>query len=124
MTSQRRVALVASTAGYVGPDLARSLASRGHDLVIGDPVAGLVGELTGLGAGVEVVEGVQNLATPGSASALVEAALARFGRIDSAVAATGRIVVGRFPSRASRTFAPPSSAASRLPITSCARWSR
>jgi 3-oxoacyl-[acyl-carrier protein] reductase len=96
MTSQRRVALVASTAGYVGPDLARSLASRGHDLVIGDPVAGLVGELTGLGAGVEVVEGVQNLATPGSASALVEAALARFGRIDSAVAATGRIVVGRF----------------------------
>ena len=96
MTDARRVALVATTAGYVGPDLARSLAARGHDLVIGDPVEGLVDELTGLGATVEVVAGVHNLASPEAAIALVEAAVSRFGRIDSAVAATGRIVIGRF----------------------------
>jgi 3-oxoacyl-[acyl-carrier protein] reductase len=96
MTDARRVALVASTTGYVGPDLARSLAARGHDLVIGDPVDGLVDELTGLGATVQAVTGVHDLASLGSATALVEAAVSRFGRIDSAVAATGRIVVGRF----------------------------
>ena len=33
----RRVALVADTAFYVGPAIARLLAARGHDLVIGDP---------------------------------------------------------------------------------------
>jgi 3-oxoacyl-[acyl-carrier protein] reductase len=96
MTDARRVALVANTTGYVGPDLARNLAARGHDLVIGDPAGGLVDELAALGAAVEVVSGVHNLAVPGSAPALVAAAISRFGRIDSAVAASGRIVVGRF----------------------------
>jgi NAD(P)-dependent dehydrogenase (short-subunit alcohol dehydrogenase family) len=96
VSGQRRVALVANTASYVGPDLARSLASRGHDLVIGDPVEGLVAELDALGAAVEVVDGVHNLATTGSADALVDAAITRFGRVDCAAAATGRIVVGRF----------------------------
>jgi 3-oxoacyl-[acyl-carrier protein] reductase len=94
--SDRRVALVANTTSYVGPSLARFLAARGHDLVIGDPADGLVEELTGAGAAVEVVTGVQDLAKPESAPALVQAALDRFGRIDSAVAASGRIVVGRF----------------------------
>jgi len=96
VSDTRRVALVANTAGYVGPDLARGLASRGHDLVVGDPADGLVDELAGLGASVEVVTGVHNLAAPESAPALVAAAITRFGRIDSAVAASGRIVVGRF----------------------------
>jgi len=92
----RRVALVSDAAGYVGPDLSRVLASRGHDLVIGDPADGLVAELEALGASVEVVEGVRNLAKPESSARLVQAALDRFGRIDSATAFTGRIVVGRF----------------------------
>lgn len=52
--------------------------------------------LTDLGAQVEVVHGVRNLAEPESAQQLVRAALDRFGRIDAAVAFTGRIVVGRF----------------------------
>ena len=94
--SARRIAIVSDAAGYVGPALARLLASREHDLVIGDPAAGLVDELTTAGAAVEVVQGVRDLSKPESSAALVDAALARFGRIDSATAFTGRIVVGRF----------------------------
>ena len=92
----RRVALVNDAGSYVGPALARQFASRGHDLVVGSPEDGLVAELEAAGAAVEVVEGARNLADPASATALVEAAMQRFGRIDAAVAFTGRIVVGRF----------------------------
>mgnify|MGYP001583640409 CR=1 FL=1 len=95
-TMSRPVAVVSDASAYVGPDLARVLAQRGHDLVVGDPPAALVGELGNLGAQVEVVEGVRDLAAPGAAERLVASALARFGRIDSATAFTGRIVVGRF----------------------------
>jgi 3-oxoacyl-[acyl-carrier protein] reductase len=92
----RRVAVVADAAHYVGPSLARVLAGRGHDLVLGDPDPALVDELEAAGAAVEAVEGVADLARPGSAPALVAAALGRFGRLDAAVAASGRIVTGRF----------------------------
>ena len=92
----RRVALVASTAGYIGPPLARLLADRGHDLVIGDPEAGLVEDLEGAGAEVEVVTGVEDLRDPAASERLVAAALERFGHIDSAAAFSGRIVTGRF----------------------------
>jgi NAD(P)-dependent dehydrogenase (short-subunit alcohol dehydrogenase family) len=92
----RRIAIVSDGAGYVGPNLSRLLAERGHDLVVGDPAPGLVDELGQLGAAVEVVEGVRNLAKPESSERLVDAGLARFGRIDAAAAFTGAIVVGRF----------------------------
>ena len=92
----RRIAVVSDAAGYVGPDLARLLVQREHDLVVGDPAPGLVDELTSLGAAVEVVDGVRDLSQAASAERLVQAALDRFGRIDSATAFTGRIVVGRF----------------------------
>ncbi len=92
----RRVALVADAGFYVGPPIALLLASRGHDLVVGNPAPGLVDELAALGASVEVVEGVRNLADPHSATALVEAALGRFGRIDAAVAFSGRVITGSF----------------------------
>lgn len=94
--STRRVALVADTSTYVGPALARLLASRGHDLVIGDPVEGLADELADSGAAVEVVTGVRDLSDPSATDRLVRAAIGRFGRIDSATAASGRIVIGRF----------------------------
>jgi 3-oxoacyl-[acyl-carrier protein] reductase len=92
----RRVALVANTDFYVGPPLARILAERGHDLVVGDPEDGLVEELEGLGAVVEVVTGVKDLSKPESAQQLVDAAQARFGRIDAVCAFSGRVVTGRF----------------------------
>jgi 3-oxoacyl-[acyl-carrier protein] reductase len=92
----RRVAIVHDAAGYVGPNLARLLAQRGHDLVIGDPADGLVDELKAAGAAVEVVDHVRDLTKPESSERLAKAALDTFGRIDSATAFTGRIVVGRF----------------------------
>jgi NAD(P)-dependent dehydrogenase (short-subunit alcohol dehydrogenase family) len=92
----RRVALVANTSFYVGPPMARLLAARGHDLVVGDPQDGLVDELTALGAAVEVVDGVVDLADPASAQKLVDASIARFGRVDAAVAFSGSVVTGRF----------------------------
>lgn len=91
-----RVAVVADAGFYVGPPIARLLAARGHDLVVGNPAAGLVDELEALGAAVHVVDGVRNLADPASSPALVAAALERFGRIDSAVMFSGRIVTGSF----------------------------
>lgn len=96
MSDERRVALVSDAAGYVGPHLARELARRGHDLVVGDPADGLVADLEGLGSRVVAVEGTVDLRDPDTARRLVEAALEGFGRIDAAAAFTGRIVVGRF----------------------------
>jgi NAD(P)-dependent dehydrogenase (short-subunit alcohol dehydrogenase family) len=96
MPVPNRVALVADAGHYVGPELARHLARRGHDLVLGDPTPELVAELDAAGVEVEVVTSARNLARPESAPALVAAALARFGRLDAAVAFAGQIVTGRF----------------------------
>jgi len=92
----RRVAVVADAAHYVGPELSRLLAARGHDLVLGDAPAELVTELESTGATVVVVEGVSSLANAESATALVNAALETFGRLDAGAAASGRIIPGRF----------------------------
>ncbi|MGD0084391.1 MAG: SDR family oxidoreductase [Acidimicrobiales bacterium] len=93
---ERRVALVCDAGYYVGPPLARDLATRGHDLVLGDPAAILVDELRELGAAVVTVNGVRDLSDPSSAARLVSAGLERFGRIDAAAAFSGRVVTGRF----------------------------
>jgi NAD(P)-dependent dehydrogenase (short-subunit alcohol dehydrogenase family) len=92
----RRVALISDASSYVGPELARLLAERGHDLVVGDPDPALAEELTRSGASVEAVAGARDLAVAGSSERLLTAALERFGRLDSAIAFTGRIVVGKF----------------------------
>ena len=94
--SGRRVAIVADAGFYVGPPMARLLAGRGHDLVVGDPEAGLVEELEQMGAAVEVVTGVRDLTDPASAQRLVDAAQARFGGYDAATAFSGRVVTGTF----------------------------
>lgn len=90
----RRVALVCNAAFYVGPPLARLLAERDHDLVIGDPQDGLADELESLGAAVEVVTGVADLRDRQAADRLVGAAVDRFGRLDSATWFTGRVYAG------------------------------
>jgi NAD(P)-dependent dehydrogenase (short-subunit alcohol dehydrogenase family) len=92
----RRIALVHNTNFFVGPALARLLADRSHDLVVGDPAPGLVDELEELGAAVEVVAGVANLSDPAKSATLVSAGLDRFGRIDAATAFTGQVVTGSF----------------------------
>ena len=94
--TERRVAIVAGAGSYVGPDLSRVLAGRGHDLVLGDPPAALADELEAAGVAVEAVSGTRDLADPTASARLVVAALERFGRIDSASAFSGAIVTGRF----------------------------
>lgn len=98
MEQTRRVAIVAGAGFYVGPDLAKILAARGHDLVLGDPTPELVDELVASGTHVEVVTGVRDLVKRDSSQRLVDAAMQRFGRIDSAAAFSGLIVTGRFMS--------------------------
>lgn len=94
--SDRRVALIADAAHYVGPELARGLVDRGHDLVVGSIDAALADELTAAGAVVQVVDAGRDLADDGVAEALVAGAMERFGHIDAAVAFTGSIVTGSF----------------------------
>lgn len=91
----RRVAIINDGSFYVGPPLARMLASRGHDIVIGDPQDGLLQELRDLGATAVGVTGVRNLVDPEASQKLVYAALDAFGRIDSAAVSSGRVVTGR-----------------------------
>ena len=73
---ERRVALIAGAGFYVGPALARLLAQRAHDLVLGDPTPELVDELVAAGCAVEVVNGVRDLTQQSSSQRLVDAALA------------------------------------------------
>ncbi len=94
--SARRVALIANADFYIGPPLARLLATRGHDLIVGDPEPGLVDQLESAGAAVEVVRGVKDLSDSTASERLVAAGLERFGHIDSAAAFSGRVVTGRF----------------------------
>lgn len=92
----RRVALINEASFYVGPALARVLAQRGHDLVLGDPAPGLVDELRADGAQVEVVEGVRLQRSSADAEALMAAAKRRFGRIDAACVFTVEVDNGPF----------------------------
>jgi len=94
--STRPVAIVANGSFYVGPALARILAARGFDLVVGSPSDALVAELEAAGATVERVPDVVTLEEDHASERLVDAAMARFGRLDSACAFSGLIVTGRF----------------------------
>jgi NAD(P)-dependent dehydrogenase (short-subunit alcohol dehydrogenase family) len=92
----RRIALISDTSAYVGPSLARLLAERGHDLVVGDPHDGLVAELESHGGRVVAVDGVRDLAREASGPTLVSAALDAFGRLDAAAFFSGKVIVGPF----------------------------
>ncbi|HEX6656648.1 MAG TPA: SDR family oxidoreductase [Ilumatobacter sp.] len=93
--SERPVAIISDVAEYVGPALARRLAAT-HDLVLGDAGADLVAELRAAGATVVPVANARDLSQSDATDRLVGAAIERFDRLDSAVAFTGAIVVGRF----------------------------
>lgn len=96
MTNSPRIALVGEAASYSGPALARTLAARGHHLVLGDAGADLVAELEAGGTSVVNVTGLGYLREASASQRMVDAALSEFGRIDAATTATGIIVTGRF----------------------------
>ena len=96
MPLSNQVTVLNNAGFYVGPSLARALASRGSNLVLGDPAPGLVDELLTTGIEIEIVEGVKDLSLPESSEKLVSAAIQRFGHIDSAAMFSGAIVTGRF----------------------------
>jgi NAD(P)-dependent dehydrogenase (short-subunit alcohol dehydrogenase family) len=91
----RRVVLISNGTQYLGPALATTMAARGHDVVVGDPAEGLVGQLEAAGVSVASVEGVRD-GDPEGYQALVDTAMERFGRMDAAVTFSGRIVTGSF----------------------------
>lgn len=106
-TMTRPVALITMATGYVGPALARTMADRGYDLVLqgaadSDSMVGVeesfndqIPDLEARGAAVLTVTDV-DLTTAEGNQALVQAALDRFGRLDSACFVTGMIIVGKF----------------------------
>ncbi|MBW8754988.1 MAG: SDR family oxidoreductase [Sphingomonadales bacterium] len=84
----RRVALLQHAGGLANPCIARRLARAGHDLVLHAPRPGMVEELLGLGAAVEVIGndelGPGSDTTPAGCQILVDRTLARFSRLDAA----------------------------------------
>ncbi|MGI9607477.1 MAG: SDR family NAD(P)-dependent oxidoreductase [Acidimicrobiales bacterium] len=88
------VAIIANARHYVGPALASVLAGVGYDLVLGDPSPEVIDAVTAAGSDSWVVDGVSDLAEPASAPRLVDMAMDAYGRVDSAVFFSGRIVLG------------------------------
>ena len=96
MSTSRPVAIIGEANSYSGPALALEMARRGYDVVLGDASSGLVEQINALGARAVDVTGTNHLLDAKDSQRLVDAALAEFGRLDSATTATGIIVVGRF----------------------------
>ncbi len=87
--NQKRVCILIDTQTHMMPALAKEMAKRDHDLVIGQVKDGLPDELAALGAQVEVVPGDLDLTKAETLQSLVAAAQKCFGRVDSACVRTG-----------------------------------
>jgi len=85
----RRVVILVDTETHMMPALAREMARRDHNLVIGNAKEGLTTELQGMGAEVEEVRGKLDLTRRNAVQKLVKAAQKRFGGFDSACIRTG-----------------------------------
>jgi|TARA_B100000959_G_scaffold174677_1_gene182922 3-oxoacyl-[acyl-carrier protein] reductase len=93
---RRRVALITDTNLHLGPDLARALAEREHDLILGDPLPGLVEEVEALGAKIVALNGMADLGDGSAIRRLIDTGLERFGKLDAACVRTGVIMGGSF----------------------------
>jgi NAD(P)-dependent dehydrogenase (short-subunit alcohol dehydrogenase family) len=85
----KRVVILADTKTHMMPALAREMARRGHDLVLGDAMDGLADELTALGARVEVVPDTADQTRDDTIQKLVDRAHQAFGGFDAACIRTG-----------------------------------
>lgn len=92
--SPRRVSVINDGRYYVGPPLARFLAERNHDVVIGDATNELIEELSQHGVRAISVPGVNHRDNTEGSRQLVSAAIDAFGRIDSASMFSGQIITG------------------------------
>ncbi|MEY3805955.1 MAG: hypothetical protein RIR69_767 [Actinomycetota bacterium] len=93
-TTSRRVAVINDGRFYVGPPLARFLAVRHHDVVVGDAPQELIDELTNAGVTAISVPGVNKRGNTEGFRQLVDSAMNAFGRIDSASMFSGNIITG------------------------------
>ena len=84
-----RVVILADTQTHMMPDLAREMARRNHNLVLGDALDGLADELEGMGVKVEVVPDAVDQTKPETIQKLVDRAKDAFGGFDSACIRTG-----------------------------------
>jgi 3-oxoacyl-[acyl-carrier protein] reductase len=95
----KRVAIINDALLQIGPPLARNFAKKGYNLVIAQPVEGLVKECEGHGAKVIVVPGIEQHGPnderrPDSTQKLVDAAMKEFGGFDSAYIRTAQHMPG------------------------------
>lgn len=93
-TQLRRVTVINDGRFYAGPPLARFLAAKGDDMVIGDAPETLIQELHSLGIDAVSVKGVNSRGNTHGFQDLVSAAMETFGRIDSASMFSGQIITG------------------------------
>lgn len=93
-TPQRRVTVINDGRFYAGPPLARFLATRDHNVVIGDAPSELIAELEAAGVQAVSVPGVNSRGNTQGFQQLVTSALDHFGRIDSASMFSGQIITG------------------------------
>ena len=93
-TEQRRVTIINDGRFYVGPPLARFLAARDHNVVIGDASSEIIESLVSAGVHAVSVEGVNRRGNTQGFQQLVDAAIKNFGRIDSASMFSGQIITG------------------------------
>ena len=98
MTGDRRVALVANAGFYVGPRPCAALPREARPRPRHRRSCARIWSTSSKGSARRCrwSPASQTLPTENAAASSVQAGFDRFGRIDSAVAASGRIVVGRF----------------------------
>lgn len=88
-TREKRVVILADTNTHMMPALAREMARRNHDLVLGDAKDGLADELSALGSKVEVVPDTTDQTRDDTIQKLVDRAMDAFGGFDCACIRTG-----------------------------------
>jgi len=88
-SGKKRVVILFDSWNHMMPALAREMARRDHDLVLGDARGGLADELRELGAKVEVVPDTADQTKPDTIQKLVDRAKEAFGGFDSACVRTG-----------------------------------